>query len=63
MHNFKLGDEVYHPCDNAPFIVVGIRKETVEIQGDFSGGYNVNQTGWVSYKELEIYDRSKLKTY
>ena len=31
MHNFKLGDKVYHKADAARFEVVGIRKETVEI--------------------------------
>ena len=34
MHNFKLGDKVYYRADAAPFEVVGIRKTTVEIQGD-----------------------------
>lgn len=38
IHEFKLGDKVYHRYDAAPFEVVGIRKTTVEIQGNWSGG-------------------------
>ena len=64
MHNFKLGDEVYHRADAAPFEVVGIRKDSVEIQGDWSGGiHNVSQTGWVNHTEIELYDKSKVKYY
>lgn len=64
MHNFKLGNEVYHKADAAPFTVVGIRNETVEIQGDFSGGTaNVNKKAWVNHTEIQIYDKTKVKYY
>jgi len=64
MHNFKLKDEVYHPIDAAPFIVVGIRETTIEIQGDWSGGtHNVNQKGWVNHTEIKPYDKTKVKYY
>ena len=54
MHNFKLGDKVYHKADAAPFEVVGIRKTTVEIQGEWSGGtHNVNQKWWVNHTEIK----------
>lgn len=61
---YKLGDEVYYPCDAAPFAVVGIRKEEIEIQGDFSGGtHNVCQRSWVPLSEVKPFDYSKMKTY
>jgi len=64
MHNFKLGDKVYHKADAAPFEVVGVRKTEVEIQGDWSGGtHNVNQKGWVNYTEIKPYDKAKVKYY
>lgn len=64
MHNFKLGDKVYHKSDSAPFKVVGIRNTTVEIQGDWSGGiHNVNQKGWVDFTEIQFYDQSKVRYY
>ena len=64
MHNFKLGDEVYYPCDRSPFMVVGIRKDSVEIEGDFSGGTHcVCQKDWVKPSELQPYDKSKVKIY
>ncbi len=64
MNNYKLGDEVFHPCNTAPFIVVGIREKEVEIQGDWSGGtHNVIQTGWIDINEVKPFDYSKMKTY
>jgi len=48
MQQYKLGDLVSHPSDLAPFKVVGIRENELEIEGDFSGGtHNVCQRGWV----------------
>ena len=62
MHNFKLGDKVYHQVDQAPFEVIGIRATTVEIEGDFSGGtHNIIQKSWVNHTEIEIYDINKVK--
>lgn len=56
MHNYKLGDMVNHSSDKAPFKVVGIREDEIEITGDFSGGtHNVEQTSWV-----HIYKVSKI---
>lgn len=47
MQQYKLGDLVSHPSDLAPFKVVGIRENELEIEGDFSGGtHNVCQRGW-----------------
>lgn len=64
MHNFKLGDKIYHKADAAPFEVVGIRKETVEIEGDWSGGtHNVCQKGWVKHTDIEPYDKTKVRYY
>ena len=64
MHNFKLDDKVYYSSDTATFVVVGIRKNTTEIQGDFSGGtHNVNQKGWVNCTEIKLYDKTKVKYY
>lgn len=64
MHNFKLGDKVYHKADSSPFEVVGIRKTTVEIQGDWSGGtHNVNQKSWVNHTEIQPYDQTKVRYY
>ena len=61
-HKFKLGDKVYYNVDSAPFIVVGIREYTVEIEGDFSGGtHNVCQKDWVNASDIEYYDYTKLK--
>lgn len=35
------------------FEIVGIRKDQVELEGDFSGGtHNVKQTSWVNKKGL-----------
>jgi hypothetical protein len=56
MENVKLGDKVtieyyYH---GEVFEVVGIRKDELELRGDWSGGtHGVDQTGW--------YDRNKCK--
>jgi hypothetical protein len=64
MNNFKLGDNVYHPCDLAPFIVVGVRENSVEIKGDWSGGtHNINKSGWVNVDEVEMYDSNKTTYY
>ena len=60
-HNYKIGDEVYYPVDRAPFKVIGIKIDTVEIEGDFSGGtHNVTQHDWVEPTEIKPFDWSKL---
>jgi tRNA(His) 5'-end guanylyltransferase len=60
----KIGDWVYYPVDAAPFIVNGIRKDEVEIYGDWSGGTNnAICAGWVKLAEIEPYDESKVTYY
>lgn len=60
----KIGDSVYYPDDAAPFTVVGIRKDEVEISGDWSGGmHNMKGAGWVKLSEIEPYDESKVTYY
>ena len=64
MHNYKLGDKVYHHCDAAPFIVVGIRENEVEIKGDWSGGtHNIDEADWVNLESIEMYDDNKPTYY
>ena len=69
MHNYKLGDLVRYPVDRAPFEVVGIRKDKIEIEGDFSGGtHNVTQRDWVPVGEIELFNpkqasEAKVKFY
>ena len=63
MHKYNLDDEVYYPIDRAPFKIVGIRKDQVEIEGDFSGGtHNVRQRDWVSPDDVEPFDWAKVVT-
>ena len=58
MHNFKIDDEVKHPCDEAPFKVVGIRKNEVEIEGDWSGGMHYCcEKDWVSSESIKHYGK------
>ena len=53
-HNFKIGDLVSHPVDASPFKVVGIREDTVEIYGDWSGGtHNSYGTSCVHHTEIK----------
>ncbi len=62
--NYNLGDKVYYPSDAAPFVVVGIRKDSIEIEGDFSGGtHNVCQRSWVPISDVKPFDYSKTKVY
>jgi hypothetical protein len=59
MFDFNLGDLV--TCDSGYnnkeiFKVVGIRKDSLELEGDWSGGtLNVCQRSWVNIKECELY--------
>ncbi len=60
----KVGDLVYYPVDAAPFIVNGIRKDEVEIYGDWSGGtHNTKGASWVKLSEIQPYDESKITYY
>lgn len=53
---YKIGDLVYYPIDECPFEVVGLRKDQLEIKGDFSGGtHNVIQTDWVDINDVKLY--------
>lgn len=61
---YTLGQEVYYPCDTAPFKVVGLRENSIEIEGDFSGGtHNVRQKSWVDIAKVKPYDKSKVIYY
>jgi|688.fasta_scaffold419453_2 hypothetical protein len=57
MEKVKLGDEVYFPSDIAPFKVVGIRADELEIEGDFSGGmvHKYSGVSWVKRSECKPY--------
>lgn len=61
---YKLGDKVYHKADTAPFEVVGLRTNSIEIRGDWSGGTH-NSVGdcWVKYGDIELYDGTKVRYY
>ena len=62
--DYKLGDKVKHKIDAAPFIVVGIRENEIEIKGDWSGGVRpCDVASWVKYDEIKPFDYSKMQTY
>jgi hypothetical protein len=55
IHDFKLDEKVYHPVDQAPFKVVGVRADQVEIFGDWSGGTHPHiacAADWVKPSEI-----------
>jgi len=58
-HNYKIGDKVSHPCDLAPFTVSGIKKDEIEIEGDWSGGtaplYIATAKDWVNHNDVKPY--------
>jgi hypothetical protein len=52
-----LGQKAKHKelYENEIFEIVGIRKNEVELQGDFSGGtHNVTQKSWMPLKGLIV---------
>lgn len=54
---YKLDDLVRHSSDRSPFVVDGIRKNELEIRGDFSGGtHDIQQTSWVDIKSVMPYE-------
>jgi hypothetical protein len=58
MHTYKIGDLVLHPCDNAPFEVVGVRADEIEIEGDWSGGtHNTIGRDWVKPDVVKPYNK------
>lgn len=61
----KLGKQVFHKeiyNGKEPMEIVGIRKDTVELQGDFSGGtHNVCQKDWFSISGIIFPDKTTLK--
>jgi len=63
--NLSLGETVYHKdiyWGKEPMKVVGIRREEVELEGDYSGGtHNVCQKSWIKIKGL-LKNKSK-KSY
>lgn len=56
MKKIELGQFVYHKDiydGNELMEVVGIRKDSVELRGDFSGGtHNVSQTDWLAIDDV-----------
>lgn len=68
-HNYNLGDLVKHPCDAAPFEVVGVRNDQIEIKGDWSGVgyYDYSRidapTEWVNPSKVKPYDETKVVYY
>jgi len=54
----KLFDRVIHPeiyNGNEVFVVVGIRVDELELQGDWSGGtHNVSQRGWFKREGIKL---------
>lgn len=59
-HKYNLLDEVYYPCDNAPFTVIGVTLDQIQIEGDFSGGTNTAiQSCWVNPEDIKPFDHSK----
>lgn len=60
-HDLKIGDQIYLPVDKAPFEVVGIRREEIELFGDWSGGTNPESacTSWVKIEEVKKFNPEK----
>lgn len=52
-HNFKLGDSVLLVNDQSPYQVTGIKANSVEITGDFSGIGACIQSDWVDPLRIE----------
>lgn len=51
-HNFKLGDMVIFDDPDSTFLVTGIKSNTVEITGDFSGIGACVQSDWIDASRL-----------
>lgn len=60
---FKIFDEVVHPeiyYGNEVFVVVGIRENELELQGDWSGGtHNVSGRSWFKKEGMILKNRLK----
>jgi len=58
-HSYNIGDQVSYPADRCPFEVVGVRRDEIEIQGDFSGGIAGppwdRERDWVKPEEVKPY--------
>jgi hypothetical protein len=63
--DFKIGQTVYHRNvydHGEPLIIVGIRKNELELEGDYSGGINnVIQKSWMPIKGVSRVYNHKLK--
>ena len=59
---FYIGQTVYHRDvyeHREPLEVVGIRKDELELEGDYSGMYNIKQRSWMPIKGVStIYDHA-----
>jgi hypothetical protein len=55
---YQIGDKVFFlDVDQAPFIVIGVRKNHLEIRGDFSGGtHKVVQSDWIHVDRLIFHE-------
>jgi hypothetical protein len=50
LHQTVYHNEIYQARE--AFKVVGIRETEVELEGDYSGAYNIIQRGWMPIKGL-----------
>jgi hypothetical protein len=62
VQDLKIGQTVYHRDvyrHKEPLKIVGIKETEVELEGDFSGMYNVKQRQWMPLKGLSrIYNHA-----
>jgi hypothetical protein len=60
----QLGQKAKHKSlydGKQEFIIVGIRQNEVELEGDFSGGtHNVNQKSWLPIEGLIIQEETAI---
>lgn len=60
-NQLKFDMEVYHQdiyCGNERITVVGLRKDSVELQGDYSGGtHGVSQKDWLPLNGVLLYNK------
>lgn len=54
-HEFKIGDQVIYNWPNHAYEVTGIKADSVEITGDFSGTGICIQSDWVAPSKLTLH--------
>jgi len=55
--DFHIGQIVYHRDvyeHREPLEIVGIRKDQLELEGDYSGMYNIKQRSWLPIKGVSV---------